>query len=108
VKKEEKEIRNLFNEYYAEDPEVGDWVIIKNNYTETVITGEVIGVRRYAPARGFQEEAEFEFIIYHGLKIKISSVQGWFDIETNGWAILNIMPDFEHKKLPKRERGKED
>ncbi len=104
MKKEEKEIRNLFNEYYAEDPEVGDWVIIKNTYTETVITGEVVGVKRYAPARGFQEAAEFEFIIYHGLQLKIGAIKGWFDIETNGWAVLNIMTDFEHKKLPKRER----
>ena len=108
MKKEEKEIRNLFYEYYAEDPEVGDWVILKNSYTETVITGEVIGVKRYAPARGFREDVEFEFIIYHGLRIKIGSIQGWFDIETNAWAILNVMSDFEHKKLPKRERKEQE
>jgi hypothetical protein len=108
VKNEEKEIRSLFNEFYAEDPEVGDWVIIKNTYTETVITGEVVGVKRYAPARGFQEEAEFEFIIYHGLQLKIGSIRGWFNIETNDWAILNIMSDFEHKKLPKRERREQE
>ncbi len=104
MNEEEKEIRSLFNEYYSEDPQVGDWVIIKNIYTETVITGEVVGVKRYAPARGFREDAEFEFIIYHGLRLKIGSIRGWFDIETNSWAVLNIMTDFEHKKLPKRER----
>jgi hypothetical protein len=107
VKKEEKEIRSLFNEFYAEDPRVGDWVILKNTYTETVITGEIVGIRRYAPARGFQEEAEFEFVIYHGLKIKISSIQGWFDI-ANNWEVLNIMSEFEHKKLPKRERREQE
>jgi hypothetical protein len=107
VKKEEKEIRALFNEFYAEDPQVGDWVILKNTYTETVITGEVVGIRRYAPARGWQEAAEFEFVIYHGLKIKISSVRGWFDV-ANNWAVLNIMSDFEHKKLQKRERGEQE
>ena len=106
MKKEETEIRNLFNDFYAEDPQVGDWVILKNTYTETVITGEVVGIRRYAPARGFQEQAEFEFIIYHGIKIKISSVQGWFDT-ANNWAVLNIMSDFEHKKLQKRNREEE-
>lgn len=107
MRKDEKEIRNLFNEFYAEDPQVGDWVILKNTYTETVITGEIVGIRRYAPARGFQDEAEFEFVIYHGLKIKIASIQGWFDIASN-WAVLNIMSDFEHKKLPKRERGERE
>lgn len=107
MKKEEKEIRDLFDEFYAEDPQVGNWVILKNTYTETVITGEVTGVRRYAPARGFNEDVQFEFIIYHGLKIKISSIKGWFDI-ANNWAVLNIMDDFEHKKLPKRERREQE
>ena len=101
--KDEGEIRDLFEEFYGEDPQVGDWVIIQNTYTETIITGEVVGIKRYAPARGFREEAEFEFIIYHGLKIRISSIKGWFDTADN-WAILNIMSDFEHKKLQKRNR----
>jgi hypothetical protein len=100
---EEKEIQNLFKEFYAEDPQVGDWIIIQNTYTETIITGEVVGIKRYAPARGFNDGAEFEFIIYHGLKIKISSIKFWFDTADN-WSILNVMSDFEHKKLQKRNR----
>ena len=107
MSKAEKEIRSLFDEFYAEDPQVGDWVILKNTYTETVVTGEIVGLRRYAPARGFQDEAQFEFVIYHGIRIKISSIRGWFDIADN-WAVLNIMRDFEHKKLPKRERREQE
>lgn len=101
----EKEIRELYEGLYEDEPKVGDWVIVKHYYNETIITGEVQAVKHTQPSRGFQQDADFEFVVWSGFRIKIAAVKGWLDPEN--WDIIQIMSDFENKKLSKKERGQD-
>lgn len=101
----EKEIRELYDDLYDDEPKVGDWVIVKHSYNETTITGEVQAVKHTKPNRGFQPDADFEFVVWSGFLIKIAAVKGWLDPED--WDIISVMTDFENKKLSKKERGQD-
>lgn len=100
----EAEIRAMYDEIYADEPKVGDWVIIKHSYHETIITGEVSGLKHCAPSRGFQPDADFEFIVWSAYKIKIAGIKKWLNED---WEVISVMSEFQNKKLPKRERGRE-
>jgi hypothetical protein len=99
---DDSEIKEMYETIYEEEPNVGDWIIMKHNYNETIITGEVRGLRHTKPQRGWREDADFEFVIWAGYKIQLAGVKGWLD--GNDWEILSTMPEFENKKLTKRNR----
>lgn len=101
----EKEIRELYEDLYADEPKVGDWVILKHFYNETVLTGEVIGLKHKDPTRGFHPDADFEFVVWHTFRLKIAGIAGWLD--PDDWEIISVMTDFENKKLEKKPRGQE-
>lgn len=98
----EKDIKELYDSIYLEEPSVGDWVILKNEYHETIITGEVVALKHTSPNRGFHPEADFEFVVWSSYKLKLAAVKGWFPMDK--WELLTTMPDFENKKLPRRKR----
>ena len=99
----EKEIRELYADLYHDEPKVGDWVIVKHAYNETIITGEVRALKHTKPNRGFHPDADFEFVVWSHFKIKIAAVKGWLDPDQ--WDIISTMTDFENKKLDKKGRG---
>jgi hypothetical protein len=99
---DESELKEMYQTIYEEEPKVGDWVIIKHKYNETIMTGEVRGLRHTQPQRGWHEEADFEFVVWSGFQLQLAGVKGWLDGED--WEILTTMPDFENKKLTKRNR----
>lgn len=101
----EKEIRELYTDLYEDEPKVGDWVIMKHTHNETIITGEVRALKHTHPNRGFHPEADFEFIMWSGFKVKIAAVKGWLD--PDDWDIISRMSDFENKKLERKERGQD-
>ena len=98
----DKEIEELYEDLYADEPPLGAWVIAKHNYNETIITGEVISVKHTQPQRGWKDEADFEFVVWTNFKFKLAGVRGW--LKANDWDILNVMTDFESKKLTRKER----
>jgi len=99
---DESEVREMYATIYDDEPNVGDWVIVKHNYTETIITGEVCGLKHTKPQRGWHTDADFEFVVYSGFKMKLANIKGWLD--GDDWEILSTMPDFENKKLTRRNR----
>jgi hypothetical protein len=99
---DESEIKELYNTIYAEEPAVGDWVIIQHMYNETIITGEVRALKHTKPQRGWHTEADFEFVIWSGFKIQLAGVKGWLDGED--WEILSVMTEFDSKKLTRKNR----
>jgi hypothetical protein len=99
---DESEIKEMYETIYEDEPNVGDWVIIKHNYNETIITGEVQALKHTQPQRGWHAEADFEFVVWSAFAIKIAGVKGW--LKADKWEILNTMPDFEDKKLTRKKR----
>lgn len=99
---DESEVREMYKTIYEDEPSVGDWVIIKHNYNETIITGEVRALKHTQPQRGWHTEADFEFVVWSGFKIQLAGIKGWLDGED--WEILSVMPEFEHKKLTRKNR----
>jgi hypothetical protein len=98
----DKDIRELYEDLYTDEPAVGAWVIVKHNYNETIITGEVVALKHTQPQRGWKAEADFEFVIWSNFKFQIAGIKGW--LQAKDWDILTIMTDFESKKLEKKER----
>jgi hypothetical protein len=98
----DKEIKDLYADLYTDEPPVGAWVIVKHTYNDTIITGEVIALKHTQPQRGWKEEADFEFVVWTNFKFQLAGVRGW--LKANDWEILNVMTDFESKKLTKKER----
>jgi hypothetical protein len=65
----DKDIRELYEDLYTDEPPVGAWVIVKHNYNETIITGEVVALKHTQPQRGWKEEADFEFVYLEQLQV---------------------------------------
>jgi len=100
----DKEIRELYEDVYSDEPPIGAWVIIKHTYNETIVTGEVVALKHTQPQRGWKEEADFEFVVWTNFKFKIAGIKDWLNAQD--WEIMTVMTDFEHKKLEKKERNK--
>jgi hypothetical protein len=99
----DKDIRELYEDLYSDEPPLGAWVIVKHTYNETIITGEVVAIKHTQPQRGWKEEADFEFVVWTNFKFRIAGVPSW--LKANDWDILTVMTDFDSKKLTKKERG---
>jgi len=100
----DKDVRELYEDLYADEPPLSAWVIVKHSYNDTIITGEVTAIKHTQPQRGWKDEADFEFVVWTNFKFKIAGVRGW--LKANDWEILTVMTDFESKKLTKKERNK--
>ena len=98
----EKEIKELYEDVYSDEPPIGSWVIAKHTYNETIIHGEVVALKHTQPQRGWKEEADFEFLVWTNFKFKIAGVKAW--LRGDDWDIVNVMTDFDSKKLEKRKR----
>lgn len=100
----EEEIKELYEDLYADEPPIGSWVIVKHTYNETIINGEVVAIKHIQPQRGWKEEADFEFVVWTNYKFKIAGVRGW--LRGDDWDIMTVLTDFDSKKLEKKERNK--
>lgn len=100
----DKEIRELYEDVYSDEPPIGAWIIAKHTYNETIIHGEVVALKHIQPQRGWKEEADFEFVVWTAFKFKMAGVKGWLHGED--WEIVSVMTDFDSKKLEKKERNK--
>lgn len=90
----EKEIED----FYANDPQLGDMVFLKNNFDDTTIRGEVVGIERTQPNRGLSPDRSYEVVMYTGLYLKIGGIDLWLDFEE--WTVTDILRGAEYKKLP--------
>lgn len=84
--------------FYAEDPQLGDIVFLKNTFEDATIRGEVVGLERQHPQRGLNPDRSYEVVIYQGLSIKIAGIDQWLDTEE--WEITDKLTGWEYKKLP--------
>lgn len=85
-------------DFYAEDPQLGDIVFLKNTFEDVTIRGEVVGLEHHQPHRGLNPDRTYEVVIYHGLLIKVAGIDQWLD--TADWEITDKLTGWEYKKLP--------
>ena len=84
--------------FYAEDPQLGDILFIKNNFEDVSLRGEVVGLERCHPHRGLNPDRTYEIVIYHGLLIKLAGIEQWLD--TEDWTITDKLSGWQYKMLP--------
>lgn len=92
------EIIKELESFYAEDPQLGDILFIKNDFEDVSLRGEVVGLERHIPHRGLNPDKTYEVVIYHGLLIKLAGIDQWFD--TDEWTVTDKLSGWEYKKLP--------
>jgi len=96
--KPEENLENIVESYYAEDPQVGDMVFLKNNFEDCTIRGELVGVTRHTPQRGLSPEGDYEVVLYTGLDLRIAGWPMWLSLDE--WEITDTLRGAEYKKLP--------
>lgn len=92
------DIANELVNFYAEDPQLGDIVFLKNTFEDATIRGEVVGIERVTPHRGLNPDRSYEVVVYHGLLLKIAGINEWLD--TEDWEITDKLTGWQYKKLP--------
>ena len=85
-------------DYYSEDPQLGDMVFLKNNFDDTTIRGEVTGINRSAAQRGLHPDGHYEVVLYSQLAIKIGGLEEWISLEE--WEVTDTLRGLEFRKLP--------
>lgn len=95
-----EELIDVLDTFYESDPKVGDIVMIRNNFENTHIVGELIGMMRDHGHRGYEPNGDYEVILYHEMSLKFGGMKKWFKIgEDEAWSIVSILEDKEFKKL---------
>jgi hypothetical protein len=92
------DIANELVNFYAEDPQLGDIVFLKNTFEDATIRGEVVGIERVTPHRGLNPDRTYEVVVYHGIMLKIAGIDEWLD--PADWEITDKLTGWEYKKLP--------
>ena len=88
----------VMESYYEADPQLGDVVFLKNNFEDSTIRGEVVGLWRRDPQRGLDPSQQFEIIMYSGLWVMIAGNENWLDLED--WTVTDTLRGMQYKKLP--------
>lgn len=85
-------------DFYSDDPIVGDMVFLKHKFEDVSIRGQLIGLERTFPTRGLSPDKSYEMLLYTGLRLKLGGVYDWFDMED--WEITDVLRGTEYHKLP--------
>lgn len=88
----------IMESYYDADPQMGDVVFLKNNFEDSTIRGEVVGLWRREPQRGLDPSQQFEIVMYSALWVMIAGNNNWLDLEE--WTITDTLRGMQYKKLP--------
>ena len=98
----EPQLADLTEDFYAEDPKLGDIVFLRNNFEDATVRGPITGIRRFHPHRGLDAENNYEVVIYQRLKIKVAGIKQWLLIEdgNDAWEIESVVSGPEYNKLP--------
>lgn len=103
---------DLVADAYADEVAIGSFITIESVYTETLVSGEVIGIERTNGYRVTHPEADYDYLVFTNYKIKIAGFKRWFHIEPadklgKEWKILVKSDEQNAKKLSKMKRKEE-
>jgi len=100
MKKQIDTLLDLRRETYEGDPKVGDVVLLRHHFENVNVAGEITGLRRKHPHRGYDPDGDYEVIVYQEFDLKIAGLKGWFRIgEEAKWEIVAELDDEEYHKL---------
>lgn len=100
MSEEPEQLMDMWADFYNDDPKVGDIVLIRHNFEHCNIAGEVVGMRRFHPHRGYDPAHEYELVVYQEVAIKLAGIKGWFKIGVDhNWSLVQILDDPEYRKL---------
>ena len=100
MKKQIDTLLDLRRETYEGDPKVGDVVLLRHNFVNMNVAGEIIGLKRKHPHRGYDPDGDYEVIVYQEFDLKMAGLKGWFRIgEEAEWEIVAELDDEEYHKL---------
>lgn len=102
MSKKEPQLADLTEDFYAEDPKLGEIVFLRSNFEDAIVRGPVTAIKRFHPHRGLDAENNYEVVIYHRLKIRVAGIKQWLLIEdgNDGWEIESVVSGPEFNKLP--------
>lgn len=95
------ELAQLTEDYYTDDPKLGDIVFLRHNFEDATLRAPVTGVKRYGAQRGLDATGGYEIVLYNRLKIKVAGVKEWLKIDdsNDGWEVTDTLTGAEYNKL---------
>lgn len=98
---EPKELVEILDTYYDEDPKVGDLVLLRHTFEHTSIAGLVTALKRTHPHRGYDPDNDYEIVVYQEYRIQLAGIKGWLRIgPEENWDLVAIIDDKEMYKMP--------
>jgi hypothetical protein len=92
---------DVLDTFYSEEPKVGQVVMVRHNFENTNIAGEIVALERTTPHRGYDPNGDYEVVVYHGYKLKFAGLRSkWLTVgEDENWSLVTILTDKEYHKL---------
>jgi hypothetical protein len=95
-----EELIDILDTFYADDPAVGDIVMIRHNFENTHLVGEVTGMKRDHGHRGYEPKGDYEVIVYHEMSLRFGGIKKWLKVgEDEDWSLVTILDDKDFHKL---------
>ena len=96
-----EQLIDVLNTFYEEEPKVGQVVMVRHNFENTNIAGEIVALERTAPHRGYDPNGDYEVVVYHRYKLKFAGLRSkWLSIgEDESWSLVTILTDRDYHKL---------
>lgn len=96
----DQKLIDLMDTFYEDDPKVGDVVLVRHNFENLNIAGEIVGLQRSHPHRGYDPDGDYEVVVYHRFKLRFAGIKQWLKIgEDHDWTLVQILDEKEFKKL---------
>jgi hypothetical protein len=96
-----EQLIDVLDTFYEDEPKVGQVVMVRHNFENTNIAGEVVALERIRPHRGYDPTGDYEVVVYHAYKLKFAGLRSkWLTVgEEENWTLVTILTDKEYHKL---------
>jgi hypothetical protein len=96
-----EQLIDVLDTFYEGEPKVGQVVLIRHNFENTNIAGEIVALERTHAHRGYDPNGDYEVVVYHSYKIKFAGLRSkWLTIgEEEKWTLVQILAEKEYHKL---------
>ena len=97
---EPKELVDILDTFYEEEPKVGQIIMLRHNFENLNMAGEVVALERTHAHRGYEPNGDYEVVVYHQYKVKLAGLRKWMKVgEGREWALVTILDEKNYYKL---------
>lgn len=97
---EPKELVDILDTFYEEEPKVGQIIMLRHNFENLNMAGEVVALERTNPHRGYEPNGDYEVVVYHQYKVKLAGLRKWMKVgEGRDWSLVTILDEKSYYKL---------